>query len=238
MKHTLAAALLLTLAFFGSQAGAARAAAMQVLSGARFESLAAPISKGIRLDGDAVLVQSYRIPDQVVPLGRASLVVQSAIVTQSYVNVPVEIDLDGRFLRQIFVGYRVEHYVQTAVATHDLLPGAVLAASDLKMTRMVFTGQRTNGTDALVGRRVISAVRAGAPVTIEGTQVDQIVKAGNTVTLIVDNDGVRVAADVVARSSGGLGDHVSVYNPMTNKTLTGTVVGPDRVELNLSGETL
>ncbi len=238
MKHTLAAALLLTLAFFGSQAGAARAAAMQVLSGARFESLAAPISKGVRLDGDAALVQSYRIPDQVVPLGRATLVVQSAIVTQSYVNVPVEIDLDGRFQRQIFVGYRVEHYVQTAVATHDLLPGAVLAASDLKMTRMVFTGQRTNGTGALVGRRVISAVRAGAPVTIEGTQVDQIVKAGNTVTLIVDNDGVRVAADVVARSSGGLGDHVSVYNPMTNKTLTGTVVGPDRVELNLSGETL
>jgi flagella basal body P-ring formation protein FlgA len=224
MTHTLAAALLLTLAFFGSQAGAARAAAMQVLSGARFESLAAPISKGVHLDGDAALVQSYRIPDQVV--------------TQSYVNVPVEIDLDGRFLRQIFVGYRVERYVQTAVATHDLLPGAVLAASDLKMTRMVFTGQRTNGTGALVGRRVISAVRAGAPVTIEGTQVDQIVKAGNTVTLIVDNDGVRVAADVVARSSGGLGDHVSVYNPMTNKTLTGTVVGPDRVELNLSGETL
>ena len=222
MKHTLAAALLLTLAFFGSQAGAARAAAMQVLSGARFESLAAPISKGVHLDGDAALVQSYRIPDQVVPLGRATLVVQSAIVTQSYVNVPVEIDLDGRFLRQIFVGYRVERYVQTAVATHDLLPGAVLAASDLKMTRMVFTGQRTNGTGALVGRRVISAVRAGAPVTIEGTQVDQIVKAGNTVTLIVDNDGVRV----------------SVYNPMTNKTLTGTVVGPDRVELNLSGETL
>jgi flagella basal body P-ring formation protein FlgA len=238
MKHTLAAALLLTLAFFGSQAGAARAAAMQVLSGARFESLAAPISKGVHLDGDAALVQSYRIPDQVVPLGRATLVVQSAIVTQSYVNVPVEIDLDGRFLRQILVGYRVERYVQTAVATHDLLPGAVLAASDLKMTRMVFTGQRTNGTGALVGRRVISAVRAGAPVTIEGTQVDQIVKAGNTVTLIVDNDGVRVAADVVARSSGGLGDHVSVYNPMTNKTLTGTVVGPDRVELNLSGETL
>jgi len=238
MKHTLAAALLLTLAFFGSQAGAARAAAMQVLSGARFESLAAPISKGVHLDGDAALVQSYRIPDQVVPLGRTTLVVQSAIVTQSYVNVPVEIDLDGRFLRQIFVGYRVERYVQTAVATHDLLPGAVLAASDLKMTRMVFTGQRTNGTGALVGRRVISAVRAGAPVTIEGTQVDQIVKAGNTVTLIVDNDGVRVAADVVARSSGGLGDHVSVYNPMTNKTLTGTVVGPDRVELNLSGETL
>jgi len=238
MKHTFAVTLLLALALFGCDAGMARAAATQVLSGARFEALATPISKGVRLDGDATLVQSYRIPDQVVPLGRVSLVVQSAIVTSSYVNVPVEIDLDGRFLRQIFVGYRVQRYVQTAVATHDLLPGAVLTASDLKLARMVFVGQRINGTEALVGRRVISAVRAGAPVIIEGTQTDQIVKAGNTVTLIVDNDGVRVAADVVARTSGGLGEHVSVFNPLTNKTLTGTVVGPDRVELNLSGETL
>ena len=238
MKHTFAVTLLLALALFGCDAGMARAATMQVLSGARFEALATPISKGVRLDGDATLVQSYRIPDQVVPLGRVSLVVQSAIVTSSYVNVPVEIDLDGRFLRQIFVGYRVQRYVQTAVATHDLLPGAVLTASDLKLARMVFVGQRINGTEALVGRRVISAVRAGAPVIIEGTQTDQIVKAGNTVTLIVDNDGVRVAADVVARTSGGLGEHVSVFNPLTNKTLTGTVVGPDRVELNLSGETL
>ncbi|MGC2131197.1 MAG: flagellar basal body P-ring formation chaperone FlgA, partial [Candidatus Aquilonibacter sp.] len=129
-------------------------------------------------------------------------------------------------------------YVETAVATHDLLPGDVLTAADLKMARMVFVGQRTNGTTALIGRRVISAVRSGAPIIIESTQTNEIVKAGNTVTLIVDNDGVRVAADVVARSSGGLGEHVSVYNPLTNKTLTGTVVGPDRVELNLSGETL
>ena len=238
MKHTFAVALLLALAFFGCDAGMARAAVMQVLSGARFEALAAPISKGVRLEGDAALVQSYRIPDQVVPLGRVSLAVQSAIVTSSYVNVPVEIDLDGRFLRQIFVGYRVERYVETAVAAHDLLPGAVLTAGDLKMARMVFVGQRTNGTAALIGRRVISAVRSGAPIIIESTQTNQIVKAGNTVTLIVDNDGVRVAADVVARSSGGLGEHVSVYNPLTNKTLTGTVVGPDRVELNLSGDTL
>jgi flagella basal body P-ring formation protein FlgA len=237
MKHTFAVAALLALAFFGCAAGPACAANRQVLPGARFDALAAPVSKAVHLDGDATLVQSYRVADQVVPAGHVTLVVQTAIVTPSFVNVPVEIDLDGKFLRQIFVGYRVQHYVQTAVATHDLVPGAVLTAADLMMARMVFTGQRTNGTVALVGRRVVSAVRAGAPVTIEGTQVNQIVKAGNTVTLIVDNDGVRVAADVVARTSGGLGDEVSVYNPQTNKTLSGTVVGPDRVELNLSGET-
>jgi flagella basal body P-ring formation protein FlgA len=218
--------------------GLARAAATQTVKGSSLEALAKPISKAVRLSGDAELVQAYPIPDQIVPAGRIELIAQSAVVNPTYVNVPVEVDLNGRFLRQIFVGYRVQRYVQTAIATHDLVPGAVLTASDLKIARIVYTGERTNGTEVLVGRRVIAAVRAGAPVTIESTRVDQIVKAGNTVTLIVDNNGVRIAADVVARTSGGLGDEVSVFNPQTNKVLSGTVVGPDRVELNLSGVTL
>ncbi|MGB6984728.1 MAG: flagellar basal body P-ring formation chaperone FlgA [Candidatus Aquilonibacter sp.] len=236
MTKLRSAALLLALAF-ACVPGMARAAATQTVKGSSFDALATPISKAVRLTGDAQLVEAYPVPDQVVPAGRIDLIAQSAIVNPTFVNVPIQVDLDGRFLRQIFVGYRVQRYVQTAIATHDLVPGAVLSASDIKMARIVYTGQRTNGTDVLVGRRVIAAVRAEAPVTIEGTRVDQIVKAGNTVSLIVDNNGVRIATDVVARTSGGLGDEVSVYNPQTSKVLSGTVIGPDRVEVNLSGET-
>jgi flagella basal body P-ring formation protein FlgA len=215
---------------------AAIAFVTQTVPGSRFETLAAPVERSVHLSGDARLVQAFPVANQVLPVGRVSLAVKSAIVTPSYVNVPIEIDVNGSFLRQIFVGYRVERYVQTAIATHDLVPGTVLSASDLRMSRIVYTGQQTNGMDALIGRQVNEAVRSGAPVPIEMTQVNQIVKAGQTVTLIVDDGGVSVAADVVANTSGGLGEQVSVYNPQTHKVLTGTVVGPDRVELNLTGD--
>lgn len=236
MTKLRSAALLLALAL-ACVPGMARAALTQTVKGSSFEALATPISKAVRLTGDAQLVEAYPVADQIVPAGRIDLIAQSAIVNPTFVNVPIQVNLDGRFLRQIFVGYRVQRYVQTAIATHDLVPGALLSASDIKMARIVYTGQRTNGTEVLVGRRIIAALRAGAPVTIESTRVDQIVKAGNTVSLIVNNNGVRIATDVVARTSGGLGDEVSVYNPQTSKVLTGTVIGPDRVELNLSGET-
>jgi flagella basal body P-ring formation protein FlgA len=236
MKHLAVSAIALVLAL-ACVPGPARAATTQIIKGRSIESLATPISKAVQLSGDAQLVQAYPVTDQIVPLGHVALIPQSAVVTSTYVNVPVQIYLDGRFLREIFVGYRVQRFVMTAVATHDLIPGALLGQDDLKLARIVYTGEPTNGTQVLVGRRVIAAVRAGAPVLIEGTRVDQIVKAGNTVTLIVDNNGVRIAADVVARTSGGLGDEVSVFNPQTNKVLSGTVVGPDRVELNLSGVT-
>jgi flagella basal body P-ring formation protein FlgA len=53
--------------------------------------------------------------------------------------------------------------------------------------------------------------------------------------LIIHDGGVDVVADVVARQSGGLGDEIALFNPQTNKALSGTIIGPDRCELNLSG---
>jgi flagella basal body P-ring formation protein FlgA len=61
------------------------------------------------------------------------------------------------------------------------------------------------------------------------------VKPGANVVMIVHGDGVAVVADVVARTGGGLGDQVMVWNPETHKMLSGTVTAPDRVELDISG---
>lgn len=211
--------------------------ASQRILGKRLEALAKPAAARVELQGDSALIAAFAIPDQIVPSGALSLNVGSALINPSYVNVPIEIDVNGKFVRNIFVGYRVQQYVKTAVAAHDLVPGTVLTTDDVRMARVPFTGQRLNSAQVLIGRRVVSATREGQTIAIESTQTNQIVKAGNTVVLIVTDNGVQVVAEVVARTSGGLGDEISVYNPETRKTLSGTVVGPDRVELDLSGAT-
>lgn len=228
--------LVALLASIGCGPTPARAqASTQRIAGVKLEALVKPALHGVALGGDAALIPAFHVPDQVVPAGSASLAVGTALVSPSYVNVPIQISVDGKYNRTVFVGYRIQQYVKTAVATHDLVPGTVLSTDDVTMARVPFTGQRTNGTQVLVGRKIVSSLRAGQPVSIEYTQTNQIVKAGSTVVLIVHDGGVSVVAEVVARSSGGLGDDVAVYNPQTNKTLSGTVIGPDRVELNLSG---
>ncbi len=210
--------------------------ATQRIEGKRIEALAKPLVTHVSLTGDASLVPAFPIPDQTVPAGRVSLVAGTPVTTPSYVNVPVEVDLNGKYLRTIFVGYRVQQWIRTAVAAHDLVPGTVLADGDLTIARVPYGGQHANGTQVLLGRKILGAIRAGAPVAIEQTLTNQIVKPGASVVLIVHDGGVSVAADVVARTGGGLGDQISIYNPQTNKTLSGTVIGPDRVELNLSGD--
>ena len=173
------------------------------------------------------------MPDQLVGAGAVVLVAQAPLVTPSFVNVPIAIDLDGRIARVVYVGYRIERFVQTAVAAHDLAPGSRLDAGDVTIARVPFSGHFSNGTNVLVGRRILGEITAGQPVYLDRTQTDQIVKPGATVIMIVRDGGVSLVADVVARTGGGLGDQVSVYNASTNKMLSGTVIGPDRVELNI-----
>ena len=205
------------------------------VSGQRIEAIASHEIAGLAHDADHRYVAVSVVPDQVVTGGRVALHAQSPIGSPSFVNVPVAIDVDGKLDRTIYVGYRMQQYVETAVAAHDIVPGTVLSEDDLTMARVPYTGRPGNGIDALVGRQITGSVLKGQPVTIEATSVNQIVKAGATVILIVRDNGVEVSAPVVARTSGGLGDQVSVYNPSTNKALSGTVTAPGTVELDISG---
>ncbi|HVA34446.1 MAG TPA: flagellar basal body P-ring formation chaperone FlgA [Candidatus Baltobacteraceae bacterium] len=207
----------------------------QRISGQRFEALAKRAIASLGLPRDASYVQATPIRDQIVAAGRASLIVESPLATPSYVNVPIDVDLDGSFYRTVFVGYRVQRYVRTAVAAHDLVAGTVIDKADVTVERVPFAGRPGNGTRVLIGRKIVCPFRKGQPVYIEETQVNQIVKPGSSVVLIVNDGGVSVVAEAVARTGGGLGDEVDVYNPSTNRTLSGMVVGPDRVQLDIMG---
>jgi flagella basal body P-ring formation protein FlgA len=225
------AAAILTLA----PAGALAQGSVLHVSGRQIAQIAAREIAGIAHDADREYIAVSMVPDQILSGDRVALRAQAPIGTQSFVNVPVAIDVDGKLNRTVYVGYRLQQFVETAVAAHDIVPGTVLSADDLTMAREPYRGRPGNGIDALVGRKVNGSVLKGQPVTIEATAENQIVKAGATVVLVIRDSGVQVTADVIARTSGGLGDQVSVFNPSTNKALSGTVTGPGTVELDISG---
>jgi flagella basal body P-ring formation protein FlgA len=236
----LAAVLALVLAPFtaraqGPSTGSGQAVAVQRVSGKRIATIAQRQLAFVSHDSDRGFVRVSIVPDQVVSEGRVALHAGTPSGTSTFVNVPVEIDVDGKPDRTILVGYRVQQFVETAVAAHDLAPGTVLSADDLTMARVPFTGVQPNGVDVLVGRRTDNAVLKGQPVRIQSTAVNQIVKAGTTIVFIIRDSGVTISADAIARTGGGLGDQVFVYNPSTHKALSGTVTGPGTVELDISG---
>lgn len=211
------------------------APATQRIPGTRLLALAKGALGSVHVTRNEALILAAPVTDQILGPGSVALRVESPLVTPSYVNVPIDILLDGSFVRTDFVGYRVQKYVRTAVATHDLIAGSVLGSRDVALARVPSFGRPPNGTRALIGRKIVTTVRKGQPIYPEETATNLIVTAGSTVLLIVNDGGVSVVTEVQARSSGGLGDEVALYNPRTNTSLSGQVVGPDRVELDLLG---
>ena len=149
--------------------------------------------------------------------------------------VPLQISVDGRVAKTITAGYRVQQYIHTAVAAHDLTPGALLTSDDVVLARVLSNGRPAVDIASLVGRKLRAATPRGAAIFVEQTSINQLVIAGSGVILLVHDGPVVLTADVIARTGGGLGESVTVYNSQTNKLLSGTVTGPDRVELMLPG---
>jgi flagella basal body P-ring formation protein FlgA len=215
---------------------AARATDGQVISGARIAGVADKIAHGLVSGPDRTIAPAYTVADQNLPAGDVQLAAAgSPFVTSTYLGVPVAIRIDGKLSRTVVAGYRVTSYVHTAVAARDLAPGAVLTGSDLALARVASNGRPAVGTDVLVGRKLNSATLKGAPLYVEQTVPDTVVKAGQAAILLVRDGPVALTVDVVARTGGAVGDTVTVFNPQTQKAIAAVVTGPNRVELTLPG---
>lgn len=207
--------------------------ASQVVPAAQIVAVADKLAHELVTGPDRTIVPAYHVMDQSVPTGSVDLGAGQPQVNPTYVSIPVEIKVDGRVARTIFAGYRVDRYIHTAVAAHDLEPGELLTADDLVLARVLFNGRAPVDIGSLVGRRLRAATTSGMILYTEQTMVNQLVKAGDGVILIVKDGPVNLTADVIARNGGGMGDTVTIYNPQTRKTLSGIVVGQNQVELRL-----
>jgi flagella basal body P-ring formation protein FlgA len=243
MLRRLAAVLLLPVMAFATTAAARSAATValaplpvQSVPGARIAKLADKLADGLVDDPDRTVVPAYRLSDQTVPLGNLSIVPLAPLVYTTYIAVPLQLLVDGRVAKTVTAGYRVEQFIHTAVAARDLTPGTILSEDDLTLARVMSNGRPAVDIASLVGRKLRAATPHGAQIMPEQTIVNELVKAGSGAILVVHDGPVALTADVVARTGGGLGDSVTVYNAQTNKLLSGTVTGPDRVELVLPDE--
>ena len=208
---------------------------VQYVPGKQIAAIADKLAFGLVKDPDRAIVPAFRLADQSVPLGTVEITPLTPFVNGTYVAVPLQISVDGRLAKTITAGYRVEQFIHTAVAARDLTPGTLIAAEDLTTARVLANGRASVDVSALIGRKLRAATPRGAQIFVEQTAVNQLVKAGSGAILVVRDGPVALIADVIARTGGGLGESVIVFNSQTNRILSGTVIGVNRVELVLPG---
>jgi len=208
--------------------------AMQVVNGARLQTISDAWIRRLVKDPRHQALLAYPVMEQRVLSGHTELRESaSPVLSPEYVSLPVEIRVDGMLMRTVYIGYRIVTFVKKPVLTLAKHRGDLLSASDFRDEMRADDGRPPVDATMLAGRICNVDFAAGSVVQPEETSVDQIVKAGSPVILIVHDGGVALAADVIARTSGGFGETVTVYDEPARKMLSGLVTAPSRVELTL-----
>lgn len=118
------------------------------------------------------------------------------------------------------------------VPARDIPRGQVLGDSDLAYKNvdatLVVSGTATsmNDLDGMQTRRVL---RAGEAVRLDDVRHPILVTKGQTVTMVFAAPGITLTATGKAMSEGGLGETVTVQNPVSFRQITGTVTASGEV---------
>lgn len=118
------------------------------------------------------------------------------------------------------------------VPVRTIARGDIIAPDDLTYAK-VPPGQLLGGAvtqmSALTGKQARRMLIAGTAVRASDVRVPILVTKGSTVTMTFHAPGITLTAVGKAMSEGGLGEAVTVLNPVSYRQITATVTGPGMV---------
>jgi flagellar basal body P-ring formation protein FlgA len=122
--------------------------------------------------------------------------------------------------------------VRVVVPAHDIARGDTIGENDLTFATVdgnaLMSGVPTK-LDEVKGLQARRALSAGQPFRGEDVRRPIIVTKGQAVTMQFAAPGVELSAMGRAMSEGGIGDTVTVQNPVSYRMVSATVVAPGTV---------
>lgn len=143
--------------------------------------------------------------------------------------------VDDRVQRNLTVLVEVEALAEMVVATRTLERGEVIGESDLALARRDLArvqGRFCRSKEEVLGMRVKNAVRGNAPLRRDYLERVPVVKSGQMVTLVAENEVVRITASGRAKGAGALGDIITVQNLASQKEVAGRVLDATTVKVD------
>jgi flagellar basal body P-ring formation protein FlgA len=134
-----------------------------------------------------------------------------------------------------FTGTAIET-VEVAVLTRNVDRSELLRSSDLVVERRpkAEVGGDAASRDKAVGMQMRRPLRASQPLKAADLVKPDLVQRDQNVTLIYQTAGLYLTTRGKALDNGTEGDTVSVLNPQSKRTITGTVTGRGQVTIEIA----
>ncbi|MDG5766724.1 flagellar basal body P-ring formation chaperone FlgA [Balneolales bacterium ANBcel1] len=151
---------------------------------------------------------------------------------ERYTGFEVTYETDGRRRRaQVQLQVDIERWLP--VMSERVSAGDVIGSENMTMRWVPVPrdrGQLVADPAAIEGMTVRRTLTQGEPVRQADISTEYIVETGETVTLILQRDGVRVDISAVARQNGSRDESIRLYSDETRRTYLGRVTGPGYVQ--------
>jgi len=175
---------------------------------------------GTHLLPDGPLEYEVIAPQQWEGWGSAAV---SVIVRQGervVQNIPVRID--------------VEALAEMVVTVRQIDRDAIITASDLALRKQNLSavrGRYFSRIEDAVGKKARTTLRANSAVKPEQLEKIPLVKSGQMVTIVAENERMRITVTGKARGSGAEGDTINVQNLNSLKEIPARIIDAGTVQI-------
>lgn len=159
-------------------------------------------------------------PQQWEGWGSASMAVLARQNDRLVRNIPVKVDVEAR--------------TDMVVALRQIEHGAIISAADVTLQKreLSHNSQRASRRiEEVIGKKVRTSLKANQ--VVRGDQIEKVplIKSGQLVTIIAENDVMKVSVLGKARSSGAEGDIITVQNQNSFKEISARVLNATTVQV-------
>lgn len=189
---------------------------------------------------DKISVQIVRLvlPENFqVPTGKTEIHISTANVSNPFLpfSLPIEIRVDDETVRRFAINLEIAAFAEIMVAAKDLTANSKIGESDVRIEKHRLNKPVANylrETERLRGMVLLKNVSVGMAITTELITAGYVIKSGDLVQIEAQSGTFKIIIKGEARTSGKIGDRISVKNSQSGAILQATVIDQGLVKIN------
>jgi flagellar basal body P-ring formation protein FlgA len=171
-----------------------------------------------------------------LPAGRLSIEVTASPHERFMgdVSVTMHFHVDGREVRNMRVSGKVERYQEVIHSVRAMKRNEVIADADIQSVRVnvaAHPDRYSTQRDQVVGKRLLCSIGPNQPFSSRDLDQPSLVKRGDPVTILYQEEGIRLSTRGEAKESGGQGDRVRIRNVDSKKNILCQIIDAQTVEV-------
>ena len=150
------------------------------------------------------------------------------------VGVTIHFSVDGEEIRNMRASGTVELYQDVVHSVRPMKRNEVIAESDIQLVRTniaMHPDRYVAQRELVIGKKLLTNIGPHQPINLRNLEKPSLIKRGDPVTIIYQEEGIRLNARGEAKEDGAQGDRIRIKNIDSKKSILCRVVDSQTVEV-------